>query len=159
MCGQRHASAAWHPLKTRYPMYRRLGKFQGHEAGSKVKVWELYFHEGSLWQCRNVTESLLVIKLPSQINPPFLQFKTQIQGYSKRLWVYNCPAAIATKFWKHPPSDNSTRRHYAQFQETGCVCVRNWRYGSAPTLKPSPLTCGTNWIVVLMFVESQTVHI
>jgi len=34
------------------------------------------------------------------------------------------------------------------------VC-RNWRYESEPPLKPSPLTCGTNSIIVLMFVESQ----
>ena len=40
---------------------------------------------------------------------------------------------------------------------------RNWRYESEPPLKPSPLTCykqfGTNSIIVLMFVESQRVHI
>ena len=29
-----------------------------------------------------------------------------------------------TKFGKEPPSDNSIRRWYAQFQETGCVCKR-----------------------------------
>jgi len=29
----------------------------------------------------------------------------------------------ATKFEKQPPSDNSFRRRYAQFQETGCVCI------------------------------------
>ena len=29
-----------------------------------------------------------------------------------------------TKFGKQPPSDNSIRRWYAQFQETGCVCER-----------------------------------
>ena len=29
-----------------------------------------------------------------------------------------------TKFGKEPPSDNSIRRWYAQFQETGCVCVK-----------------------------------
>jgi len=34
---------------------------------------------------------------------------------------------------------------------------RNWRYESEPPLKPLPLTCGTNSIIVLMFVESQTV--
>ena len=38
-----------------------------------------------------------------------------------------------------------------------------WRYESEPPLKPSPLTCykqfGTNSIIVLMFVESQRVHI
>jgi len=28
-----------------------------------------------------------------------------------------------TKFGKQPPSDNSIRRRYAQFQETGCVCI------------------------------------
>jgi len=40
---------------------------------------------------------------------------------------------------------------------------RNWRYESEPPLKPSPLTCyrqfGTNSTIVLMFVESQRVHI
>jgi len=29
-----------------------------------------------------------------------------------------------TKFGKQPPSDNCIRRRYAQFQETGCVCIR-----------------------------------
>ena len=28
-----------------------------------------------------------------------------------------------TKFGKQPPSDNSIRRCYAQFQETGCGCI------------------------------------
>jgi len=40
---------------------------------------------------------------------------------------------------------------------------RNWRYKSEPPFKPSPLTFykqfGMNSIIVLMFVESQTVHI
>ena len=40
---------------------------------------------------------------------------------------------------------------------------RNWRYESEQPLKPSPLACykqfGTNSIIVLMFVESQRVHI
>jgi len=40
---------------------------------------------------------------------------------------------------------------------------RNSRYESEPPLKPSPLTCykefGTNSIIVLMFVQSQRVHI
>ena len=36
---------------------------------------------------------------------------------------------------------------------------RNWRYESEPPLKPSPLTCETKSIIVLMFVESQMVHI
>jgi len=40
---------------------------------------------------------------------------------------------------------------------------RNRRYESKQPLKPSPLTCykqfGTNSIIVLMFVESQRVHI
>ena len=40
---------------------------------------------------------------------------------------------------------------------------RNWGYESEPPLIPSPMTCykqfGTNSIIVLMFVESQRVHI
>ena len=31
---------------------------------------------------------------------------------------------FCTKFGKRPPSDNSIRRWYAQFQGTGCVCKR-----------------------------------
>ena len=30
---------------------------------------------------------------------------------------------FCTKFGKQPPSDNTIRRWYAQFQETGCVCT------------------------------------
>jgi len=40
---------------------------------------------------------------------------------------------------------------------------QNWRYESELPLKPSPLTCyrqfGTNLIIMLIFVESQRVHI
>ena len=40
----------------------------------------------------------------------------------------NCRGTIVqrqfrTKFGKQPPYDNSVRRWYAQFQETGCVCI------------------------------------
>jgi len=49
------------------------------------------------------------------------------------------------------------------FKRQGACVSRNWRYQSEPPLKPSPLTCykqfGTNSIIVLMFVESQRVHI
>jgi len=45
----------------------------------------------------------------------------------------------------------------------GALVSRNWRYESEPPLKPSSLTCykqfGTNSIIVLMFAESQKVHI
>jgi len=52
------------------------------------------------------------------------------------------------------------------FYDVRCAVVmhfsRNWRYESEPPLKPSLLTCykqfGTNSIFVLMFVESQSVH-
>ena len=48
-----------------------------------------------------------------------------IQGYSKS----DCRGTIVqrqfrTKFGKQLPSDNSIRRRYAQFQEKGCVCIR-----------------------------------
>ena len=36
---------------------------------------------------------------------------------------------------------------------------RNLQYESEKPLKPSPLTCETNSIIALMFVESQRVHI
>ena len=49
------------------------------------------------------------------------------------------------------------------FKRQGACVSRKWRYESEPPLKPSPLTCyklfGTKSIIVLMFVESQMVHI
>ena len=36
--------------------------------------------------------------------------------------------------------------------------ILNWKYKSEPPLKPSPLTCGTKSIIVLMFVESLRVN-
>jgi len=49
------------------------------------------------------------------------------------------------------------------FKIQGECVSRNWRYESEPPLKPSPLTCykqsGTNSSIVLMSVESQTLHI
>jgi len=54
------------------------------------------------------------------------------------------------------------------FYDVRCAVVMNfsawnWRYESEPPLKPPSLTCygqfGTNSIIVLMFVESQRVHI
>jgi hypothetical protein len=59
-----------------------------------------------------------------------------------------------TKLGKEPPSDNSIRRRYAQFQETGCVCKR--KSTAIETITADMLQ--TNSIIVLMFVESQTVH-
>jgi len=68
-----------------------------------------------------------------------------------------------TKFGKQQPSDNSIRRCYPHFQETECVCLPELKVRIEPPLKPSPLTCykqfGTNSIIVLMYVESQRVHI
>ena len=49
------------------------------------------------------------------------------------------------------------------FKRHGAYASQNWRYESEPPFKPSPLTCykqfGTNSIIVLIFVESQRVHI
>jgi len=46
---------------------------------------------------------------------------------------------------------------------TGALHVHPLCYESEPPLKPPPLTCykqfGTNSFIVLMFVESQRVHI
>jgi len=39
------------------------------------------------------------------------------------------------------------------FKRQGACVSRNWRYESEPPLKPLPLTCGPNSIIVLMFVE------
>jgi len=48
--------------------------------------------------------------------------------YIYRVIPNNCRGTIVqrqfrTKFRKQPPSDNYIRRWYAQFQETGCVCI------------------------------------
>ena len=51
-----------------------------------------------------------------------------IHCYLYRVIQNDCGGAIVqrqfrTKFGKQPPSDNSIRRWYEQFQETGCVCI------------------------------------
>jgi hypothetical protein len=49
------------------------------------------------------------------------------------------------------------------FNRQGACVYRNRRYESEPPLKPSPLTCyrqfETNSVIVLIFLESQRVHI
>jgi len=68
-----------------------------------------------------------------------------------------------TKFGKQPPSDNSIRRWYAHFQETGCVCIPELKVRirtAIETITAEMLhTVWTNSIILLMFVESQRLHI
>ena len=59
-------------------------------------------------------------------------------------------------------ASNSGKNHYLTIPfEGGMHSLK--RQGACVKGKPSPLTCykqfGTNWIIVLMFVESQRVHI
>jgi len=59
---------------------------------------------------------------------------------------------------------NSIRRWYAQFQERGCVCIPELKVRirtAIETITADMLQTefGTNSIVILMFVESQRVHI
>jgi len=85
---------------------------------------------------------------------------SNIQGYSKWLSGYNLSSGNSA-----PNSGNSHRLTVPfegamhSFKRQGAYVSRNWRYESEPPMKPSPLTCGTNSIIVLMFVESQRVHI
>jgi len=56
----------------------------------------------------------------------FTQSNTGARKY--RLIENDCRGTIVqrkfrTKLGKQPPSDNSIRRRYTQFQETGCVCI------------------------------------
>ena len=68
-----------------------------------------------------------------------------------------------TKFGKQPPSDIPFEGGMQSFKRQGACVFRNWSYQSESPLKPLPVTWyeqfGTNWIIVLMFVESQRVHI
>jgi len=75
---------------------------------------------------------------------------------------------VGVKFSSGNSTPNSGNNHHLtipfeggmhSFKREGACVSRNWRYESEPSLKPSPLTCGTNSIIVLMFVESQRVHI
>jgi len=43
-----------------------------------------------------------------------------IQNYCRGTIVQR---QFRTKLGKQPPSDNSIRRWYAEFQQTGCVCI------------------------------------
>ena len=67
------------------------------------------------------------------------------------------------KFGKQPPSDNSIRRWYTQFQETGCVCISELKVRirtAIETITADMLQTVWNELdYLLMFVESQRVHI
>jgi len=89
-------------------------------------------------------------------------------NYKYRVIQNNCWGTIVerqsrTKFGKQPPSDNSIRRWYAQFEETGCVCILELKVRIRTVIETitadSYKQLGTNSIIVLMFVESQRVHI
>jgi len=79
----------------------------------------------------------------------------------------NCRSTIVqrqfrTKFGKQPSPDNPIRRWCAQFQGTGCVCIPELKVRirtANETITADMLQFGTNSIIVLMFVESQRVHI
>jgi len=40
-----------------------------------------------------------------------------------------------TKIEQQPPSDNSIRRWYVQFQETGCVCIPELKVGTRTAIE------------------------
>jgi hypothetical protein len=83
--------------------------------------------------------------------------------YTKWLSGYRCLPKFRTKFGKQPPSDIPLEGGMQSFKRQGACVFRNWIYQSESPLKPLPVTWyeqfGTNWIIVLMFVESQRVHI
>jgi len=71
---------------------------------------------------------------------------------------------IVGVYYMFAPMDQEILKVF--FYDVRCAVMhfsRNWRYKSEPPLKPSSLACykqfGTNSIFVLMFVESQRVHI
>jgi len=87
-----------------------------------------------------------------------------VQGYSK--WLSGVQMSCGNS------APNSGNNHHLtipfeavmhRFKRQGACVSLNWRYESEPPLKPSPLTCyrqfGTNSIIVLMFVDSQRLHI
>jgi len=86
----------------------------------------------------NCTSNLLVKRVFFLLNPAFaaaglyLTRKIIFTHYEKhkkhRVTQNDCRGTIVqrqlrTKFGKQPPSDNSTGRWYAHFQETGCVYI------------------------------------
>jgi len=83
----------------------------------------------------------------------------KIQGYSKWLSGYNCPVEIPHQIRETTTLTIPFEGGMHSFKRQSACVSRNWRYELEPPLKPSPLTCGTNSIIVLMFVESQRVHI
>jgi len=97
-------------------------------------------------------------------------------SYIPKLWVgvlIKCAVKSNTGLFKMivgvqyivTPMDQEILKVF--FYDVRCAVVmhfsRNWRYESEPPMKLSPLTCykqfGTNPIFMLMFVESQRVHI
>ena len=88
---------------------------------------------------------------------------SEIQGYSKRLSVVLTTCHFFLQMQPHVIYfywvTSTIRFIFLLFPQV----FRNWWYESEPPLKPSPLTCykqfGTNSIIVLMFIEPQSVHI
>ena len=83
----------------------------------------------------NCTSNLLVKRVFFLLNASFaaavlyLTIFIHYEKHTKYRVIQNvCRGTIVqrqfrTKFGKQQPSDNSIRRWYAQFQETGCVCI------------------------------------
>ena len=97
-------------------------------------------------------------------------FRTEQHTYTNNTRLSKMIVAVQLSSGNSAP--NSGNNHHLtipfevcmhSFKRQGACVSRNWKYESEQPLKPSPLTCckqfWTNSIIVLMFVESQRVHI
>ena len=74
------------------------------------------------------TNALFCLLFRNEYTEQILQLQPIIPNIIYRIIQNDCRGTTVqrqfrTKFGKQPPSDNSIRRRYAQFQDTGCVCI------------------------------------
>ena len=93
---------------------------------TKVWCWPLVLTKVSLCTAHNTHTALQSHSALHTTHTPLYDMLPHHQIY--RIIQNDCRGTIVqrqfrTNFGKQPPSDNSIRRWYAQFQETGCVCI------------------------------------
>jgi len=70
--------------------------------------------------------TMLMLKLqilPDSFIVNWLSYQTKYRVIQNDYWGTIVQRQFRTKFGKQPPSDNSIRRRYTQFQDTGCRCI------------------------------------
>jgi len=158
--------------------------FLGMNLSCLIKLSSLY-HEAKSFRrnCFSFSQEKLCILWDSVVHCHLHKSKSLVPILSQINSIANLPSylrsiiilfkmIVGVQLSSANSAPNSGNNHHLtipfeggmrSFKRQGECVSRNWRYESEPPLKPSPLTCykqpGTNTITMLMFVESQRVHV